>query len=31
MKGSTPAMAAGATTRLWKFDDLFSEVSARYL
>jgi IS1 family transposase len=27
----TPAMAAGVTNRLWKFDDLFSEVSARYL
>ena len=31
LKGSTPAMAAGVTKRLWKFDDLFSEVSARYL
>jgi IS1 family transposase len=28
---ATPAMAAGVTERLWKFDDLFSEVSARYL
>jgi hypothetical protein len=27
----TPAMMAGITKRLWKFDDLFSEVSARYL
>lgn len=27
----TPAMMAGVTNRLWKFDDLFSEVSARYL
>jgi hypothetical protein len=27
----TPAMAAGVTNRLWKFDDLFSEVNARYL
>ncbi|MCI0331808.1 MAG: hypothetical protein L0228_01115 [Planctomycetes bacterium] len=27
----TPAMAAGVTSRLWKFDDLFSEVKARYL
>jgi IS1 family transposase len=27
----TPAMAAGVTNRLWKFDDLFNEVSARYL
>jgi IS1 family transposase len=27
----TPAMAAGVTSRLWKFDDLFREVSARYL
>jgi hypothetical protein len=31
LKGSAPAMAAGVTTRLWSFDDLFSEVSARYL
>jgi IS1 family transposase len=31
LKGSTPAMAAGVTNRLWKFDDLFAEVSARYL
>jgi hypothetical protein len=27
----TPAMMAGVTKRLWKFDDLFSEVKARYL
>ena len=27
----TPAMAADVTGRLWKLDDLFSEVSARYL
>jgi IS1 family transposase len=27
----TPAMMAGVTNRLWKFDDLFSEVSARYV
>lgn len=27
----TPAMMAGVTDRLWKFEDLFSEVSARYL
>jgi IS1 family transposase len=31
LKGSTPAMAAGVTNRLWKFDDLFAEVSVRYL
>jgi hypothetical protein len=31
LNGSTPAMAAGVTQRLWKFDDLFGEVSARYL
>lgn len=31
LKGSTPAMAAHVTNRLWKFNDLFSEVSARYL
>jgi hypothetical protein len=31
LNGSTPAMAAGVTKRLWKFDDLFNEVSARYL
>lgn len=31
LKGSTPAMAAGVTKRLWSFDDLFFEVSARYL
>ena len=24
------AMAVGVTKRLWKFDDLFSKVSARY-
>jgi hypothetical protein len=28
--GSTPAIAAGVTKTLWKFDDLFSEVAARY-
>jgi IS1 family transposase len=27
----TPAMMAGVTNRLWKFDDLFSEVKSRYL
>lgn len=27
----TPAMMAGVTNRLWKFADLFSEVTARYL
>ena len=27
----TPAMAAGVTKRLWKFDDLFNEVKGRYL
>jgi IS1 family transposase len=27
----TPAMMAGVTSRLWKFDDLFDEVKARYL
>ena len=27
----TPAMAAGVTKHLWKFDDLFDEVKARYL
>jgi len=26
----TPAMMAGVTKRLWKFGDLFAEVSARY-
>jgi IS1 family transposase len=31
LKGSTPAMAAGVTRRLWTFDDLFSEVNSRYL
>lgn len=31
LNGSTPAMVAGVTERLSKFDDLFSEVSARYL
>jgi IS1 family transposase len=30
LKGSTPAMAASVTNRLWKFADLFSEVNARY-
>jgi hypothetical protein len=30
LNGSTPAMAAGVTRRLWNFGDLFSEVSARY-
>lgn len=27
----TPAMMAGVTKQLWKFDDLFSEVKSRYL
>jgi IS1 family transposase len=27
----TPAMMAGVTKRLWKFEDLFSEVRSRYL
>jgi len=27
----TPAMMAGVTNRLWKFDDLFEEVKARHL
>jgi hypothetical protein len=27
----TPAMMAGVTKRLWKFDDLFAEVKSRYL
>ena len=26
-----PAMMAGITNRLWKFDDLFNEVKSRYL
>lgn len=26
----TPAMMAGVTKRLWKFDDLFAEVTGRY-
>ncbi|MCA9230934.1 MAG: hypothetical protein KDA57_09800 [Planctomycetales bacterium] len=31
LKGSTPAMAAGVTQRLWRFDMLFEEVKSRYL
>jgi IS1 family transposase len=31
VKGVTPAMAAGVTRHLWKFDNPFSEVRARYL
>jgi hypothetical protein len=26
-----PAMMAGVTNQLWNFDDLFAEVTARYL
>jgi IS1 family transposase len=31
LKGITPAMAAGVTTRLWSFNMLFDEVKGRYL
>jgi hypothetical protein len=31
LKGSTPAMADGVTSHLWKFENRFDEVSARYL